>query len=191
MQKTNMFLPRTGRLGKPGTSSPVTEVYLARHLKTQSQRADAVGDLARDAARDSRFPKRGTLAAYDYHLQLSGATLAARLVLDSVFEEAKADPKMVVSRAAKKAPLEITIENYFQDRVKALGGREVKMGMNGWPDRVVVIGGRTGFLELKRPGEKPRALQLRRIGWLRAAGATADWADTRETVDAFLSELMK
>lgn len=191
MKKVNISLPRSGRLGRPGTSSPVTEVYLVRYLKTQADKDTAVGDLARDVAGDSRFPKRATLAAYREYLQQSGVSHFVIPFLEMAFEQALEDPHMVASAGAAKKPLEISIENYFQDRVKALGGREMKLGMNGWPDRIVVIQGRTGFLELKRPGETPRPLQVRRISWLRAAGALADYADTREKVDAFLAELAK
>lgn len=196
MKEKNISLPGSSRYADAVTSVTLSpgapgEVYLARYLKTQTGRLDAVGHLARDVARDPRFPKRTTLSDYVMHLRLNGATELAIAALELAFEEAGQNPKLVASRKAVKSPLEITIEEYFMDRVKAMGGREMKMGMNGWPDRLVVIKGRTGFLELKRPGERPRPLQVRRIGQLCAAGALAGWADTREGVDWFLQELTK
>lgn len=44
-------------------------------------------------------------------------------------------------------------------------------GQAGWPDRLVLVpGGRPVFVELKRRGERPRALQERRLNELRALG---------------------
>ena len=62
-------------------------------------------------------------------------------------------------------------------------------GTSGVPDRVLVCGGHVVFLELKKPGEKPRKLQEKRLAQLRAAGADARVADSMEAVAAIVSEL--
>lgn len=48
----------------------------------------------------------------------------------------------------------------------------------GVPDRVVMAGGKVMFLELKRPGNTPTALQLHEIARINAAGVHATWADS-------------
>mgnify|MGYP000149350002 CR=1 FL=1 len=53
---------------------------------------------------------------------------------------------------------ESSIESKFRDEVKEVGGMAYKFvspGNAGVPDRVVILqGGKSGFVELKRPGEK-------------------------------------
>jgi uncharacterized protein YozE (UPF0346 family) len=46
-------------------------------LSRQKTRDDAIGDLARDAARDRCFPHRGDLDRYRAHLDQHAACLAA------------------------------------------------------------------------------------------------------------------
>ena len=61
----------------------------------------------------------------------------------------------------------------------------------GVPDRLVIApGGRVGFLELKRPGEQPTALQLSTLNQIRLKGATADWADSFEAAKLFIDALI-
>lgn len=88
---------------------------------------------------------------------------------------------------------EIDIEKYLADRTKELGGRALKFvspGCAGVPDRLVLLpGGRSGFLELKAPGGKPRKEQKHRIRQLQQLGCLADVADSREAVDRFLNTL--
>lgn len=58
-------------------------------------------------------------------------------------------------------PYEKTLEHYLCEKVKELGGFCLKLtGVVGIPDRLVVLpNGKTIFVELKREGEKPRAIQ--------------------------------
>lgn len=69
---------------------------------------------------------------------------------------------------------ESTIEAYLRDRVKEMGGKAYKFvspGNDGVPDRLVCLpGGRTVFVETKRPGEKPTKLQRNRHKELRKMG---------------------
>ncbi|MGN0384581.1 MAG: VRR-NUC domain-containing protein [Lachnospiraceae bacterium] len=85
---------------------------------------------------------------------------------------------------------ETDIEDYLKERVKEEGGLALKFvspGCTGVPDRVVILpGGKVGFLELKKPGEKPRRDQMHRIRQLRKLGCTAGYADSKKLVDEFL-----
>lgn len=85
------------------------------------------------------------------------------------------------------------IEKYLAEQAQKRGGRAFKFvspGCSGVPDRLVILpGGRTGFLELKAPGEKPRKEQAYRIKQLRDLGCLAAVADTPEKVDEFLCRL--
>ncbi|MCY1718543.1 VRR-NUC domain-containing protein [Microbacterium sp. SL62] len=86
---------------------------------------------------------------------------------------------------------EAHVEKYLYARVKALGGMCLKFesGINGVPDRVVILDGRVVFVETKAPGEKPRRLQKIRLAEMSAAGADCRVADTRVLVDALLEEI--
>lgn len=81
--------------------------------------------------------------------------------------------------------LESAIENKVVKDSKKLGIKyALKMtikGSVGWPDRLMLIpGGRPFFLELKRPGEKPRDIQRYRIRELERLGYDVAWADDAE-----------
>ena len=57
------------------------------------------------------------------------------------------------------------LEKQLIDEVKRRGGLCEKWtsGTVGWPDRIVILpDGKVGFVEVKRPGEKPRAIQGRK-----------------------------
>ncbi len=88
---------------------------------------------------------------------------------------------------------ETDIEDYLKQRVMAEGGRAYKFvspGCSGVPDRIVILpGGRIGFLELKAPGEKPRAEQRLRMRQLRELGCIATWTDSKAGVAGFLARL--
>ena len=66
------------------------------------------------------------------------------------------------------------IEQKLVRAVRAAGGlcpKFVSPGLAGMPDRLMLLpGGRFAFVEVKAPGEKPRALQLHRHAQLRALG---------------------
>jgi hypothetical protein len=58
------------------------------------------------------------------------------------------------------------------------------------PDRLVVApGGKVGFLELKRKGNKPTDGQAAEIFKLIEKGCTADWVDNYEDAIKFLEDL--
>lgn len=93
----------------------------------------------------------------------------------------------------KKVPKEHIIESYFVRKIKAnfpnaqVHKYEIRKGE---PDRICLLpGGRTVFVELKRPGEEPREDQLRAIKRLTALGFPTFWTDTKEGVDKIIEEL--
>lgn len=82
------------------------------------------------------------------------------------------------------------IENYLVERVKAMGGevRKVKwIGRHGAPDRLVLLPGRTVWVELKAPGEKPKAHQTREHNRMRRMGQRVEVVDSFERVDEVLA----
>lgn len=58
-------------------------------------------------------------------------------------------------------PYEKTLEHYLCEKVRERGGMCIKLtGVVGIPDRLIVLPNkRIIFVELKREGEKPRAIQ--------------------------------
>jgi hypothetical protein len=84
-------------------------------------------------------------------------------------------------------PLESSIERRFAAEVRRRGGECLKLGQDGWPDRIVLLpGGKVLFIELKRPGETPRPRQWSRINALTMLGFNAVWADSFEGAVAHL-----
>ena len=85
------------------------------------------------------------------------------------------------------------IEKELVAQVKAMGGIAPKFtspGCDGMPDRLVLLlGGRMGFVELKAPGKKPRALQLARHRLLRRLGFKVYVIDEINQIDSVLEEI--
>lgn len=88
---------------------------------------------------------------------------------------------------------EAYVEKYLVAEIAAIGGRAMKFtspGTSGVPDRVVMApGAHTLFVELKRPGGRPRPLQVVTIEAMRESGADVRVIDTREGVDDLVREL--
>lgn len=81
---------------------------------------------------------------------------------------------------------ERSVEKYLNDKIHSIGGKCYKFvspGYNGMPDRIAVCRGRIMFIEVKRPGEKPRKLQRARHLELKALGAQTMVVSTKEEVD--------
>lgn len=90
--------------------------------------------------------------------------------------------------------LEISIEAYLVKRVEELGGIAVKMniqGRVGWPDRLVVLhGGRTLYVELKRPkGGRVSATQKHVHAQLLRMGHTVWVLKNRDEIDEAINGL--
>lgn len=88
---------------------------------------------------------------------------------------------------------EAYVEGYLVSEVARIGGIAMKFvspGVSGVPDRVVVVpSGRVVFVEAKRPGGRPRPLQVAVEDMMRAHGADVRVIDTREGVDELVREL--
>lgn len=91
-------------------------------------------------------------------------------------------------------PLEKHVEKKVCDYAAMLGILQRKFtspGHTGVPDRIFIIpGGRVAFMELKRPGEKPTALQEREMGLLAKQGASVAWFDNPESACRWLNEIL-
>lgn len=89
--------------------------------------------------------------------------------------------------------LEKSIEKKLSDAVKKRGGlapKFVSPGMDGMPDRIVLMpGGRLAFVEVKAPGKKPRPLQEARHKKLRSLGFTVYTLDDKDQIGGILDEI--
>ncbi len=89
--------------------------------------------------------------------------------------------------------LEQEIEQQLVKAVKKMGGRAVKFispGLDGMPDRLVLLpGGRCGFVEVKAPGKKMRALQQVRHDMLKAWGFKVYVLDAIEQIEEIINDI--
>ena len=87
------------------------------------------------------------------------------------------------------------IEQKLVRAVRAAGGlcpKFVSPGLAGMPDRLILLpGGRFAFVEVKAPGEKPRALQLHRHAQLRALGFSVFVLDDPARVPVILDHTQR
>lgn len=83
---------------------------------------------------------------------------------------------------------ESVLEKKFRDMVARKGGKAYKFvspGNDGVPDRLVILpGGKVGFVELKRKGEKPRKQQEYRMEELKRLGCFAAAVDDIASAEA-------
>jgi hypothetical protein len=82
------------------------------------------------------------------------------------------------------------IEQYLVKRVKAMNGEVRKVqwvGRRGAPDRLVMLPGAGIWVELKAPGKKAKAHQLREHARMRAMGQRVEVVDSLAAVDEVLS----
>jgi hypothetical protein len=88
---------------------------------------------------------------------------------------------------------EIEIEMQLARAVIKMGGRAVKFtspGFDGMPDRLVLLpGGKCGFVEVKAPGKKMRALQRVRHEMLKNLGFKAYVLDAREQIEEIINDI--
>lgn len=88
---------------------------------------------------------------------------------------------------AKKPTIrESVIEKYLHDKVQLAGGlcwKFTSPGTNGVPDRVCIMNGNIVFVELKRPGGKPRANQIAIHKLMVIRGVATLVIDSKEQVD--------
>lgn len=89
--------------------------------------------------------------------------------------------------------LEKEVERKLVTAVRLMDGVAVKFvspGFAGMPDRLVLLpGGRMAFVEVKRPGEKPRPLQKARHRMLRKLGFKVYVLDNIEEIERIIDEI--
>ena len=62
--------------------------------------------------------------------------------------------------------------------------------MTGMPDRIILLPkGKIGFVEVKRKGERPRSIQIKRINDLRDLGFKVFVLDDQQDIDKILKEI--
>ena len=92
-------------------------------------------------------------------------------------------------------PREKTIEQSLNKAVKSYGGIAVKLvspGLAGMPDRLVLFpGGRLGFVEVKAPGRKPRAIQEVRHKQFRQLGFKVYVLDSKEQIGGIIDDIIR
>ena len=84
------------------------------------------------------------------------------------------------------------IERKLRKRVEGMGGICWKFvsSVSGVPDRLILMaGGRIVFVELKRPGEKPRPLQERQIRKIRKLGFRVEVIDSEQGIEELIKSL--
>lgn len=81
------------------------------------------------------------------------------------------------------------VETSLIREIRKQGGlcwKFISPGVDGVPDRICLWpGGRIAFAEVKRPGAKPRPLQVRRAEQLRELGFTVAVIDSPEEAEKF------
>ena len=91
-------------------------------------------------------------------------------------------------------PCEASTEEYLVARIKALGGKCLKFvspGTAGVLDRLVLLpGGTVLFVEVKRLGELPSALQEKFMFGVLHLGTPALTVDSRQEVDELVQQLL-
>lgn len=89
--------------------------------------------------------------------------------------------------------IEKVVEQELKNMVNLAGGLCYKFNSdseNGVPDRIVLYKGKTHFVELKAPGEKPRADQIEVHKKMAKRNIPVYTLDTIEKVDAFVDEMI-
>ena len=85
------------------------------------------------------------------------------------------------------------IELQLVRAVKNMGGRAVKFmspGFDGMPDRLVLLpGGKCGFVEVKAPGKRPRALQVVRHEMLKELGFKVYVLDAIGQIEEIINDI--
>lgn len=84
---------------------------------------------------------------------------------------------------------ESQIEDYLVRRVTAMGGEVRKIrfiGRRGAPDRLVMLPGRTIWVELKAPGKTAAPHQMREHARMRGMGQCVEVIDSLAGVEALL-----
>ena len=96
---------------------------------------------------------------------------------------------------AKKPTIrESVIESYLRKQVILAGGlcwKFTSPGTNGVPDRVCIMNGNIVFVELKRPGGKPRTDQIAIHKLMAIRGVATLVIDSKKQVDELVAMMKK
>ena len=111
---------------------------------------------------------------------------------DSIHEKHAFVP--IRARGEIEQPLsEKQIEQKLVEAVKRMGGvapKFVSPGLNGVPDRIVLLpGGHMAFVELKSPGKKMRPIQMRRKKQLEGLGFRVFCIDEPDQIGGVIDEI--
>ena len=86
------------------------------------------------------------------------------------------------------------IESSLRRQVEKMGGKFMKFtspGNDGVPDRIAILpGGRVWFVELKREGEKPTAVQKWQMEQLRKMGCNVALITGKQEARAWMREII-
>lgn len=89
--------------------------------------------------------------------------------------------------------LEKQLEQQLKTAVEQHGGlcwKFTSPGTAGVPDRIIILpGGHIGFVELKRPGAKPRPLQQHRHQQLQQLGAASHTLDNPNNIQDIINAI--
>lgn len=92
-------------------------------------------------------------------------------------------------------PNETALQKACQRRIREVhGGEVVKVHgsasqQSGTPDLLGCVRGRFVAVELKQPGKKPSAIQMKRLRDWEAAGGLAGWCRTEVELDELLAHV--
>ena len=84
---------------------------------------------------------------------------------------------------------ESDIEEKLVRGIEKRGGLCLKFGMDGWPDRIVVLPDKVVWVELKRPTGEVAKLQKWRAAQLKKLGQRVEIPKSKEDVQQFLDSL--
>lgn len=85
---------------------------------------------------------------------------------------------------------ESDIEKVLVNGIEDLGGQCLKLGQDGWPDRIAVLpNGVTVWVELKRPDGRVAGLQKWRRAQLQRIGHRVEIPKSKEDVKRLLDSL--
>lgn len=84
---------------------------------------------------------------------------------------------------------ESDIESYLIRQVESIGGQCIKLGLDGWPDRIAILPhGKLIWIELKREDGKLSTIQKWRREVLLRLGQRVEVPFSKADVDAILRE---
>ena len=91
-----------------------------------------------------------------------------------------------------KNVLESKIETYLKNQIKQIGGLcyKFKSTVNGVPDQLVIYNHNLHLVEVKRPGEKPRANQVHVHNQINKQGVAVHTVDTEASIDTFIKDVL-